>query len=84
MCSVFHSCFDQRKIFLSSVCVSEQRMRNESQTVKKKPENPIPQSFIALNPAWKRLLCGLFCIQIRCTVEKLKQNHVKSYRKAVL
>ena len=84
MCSVFHSCFDQRKIFLSSVCVSEQRMRNESQTVKKKNENPIPQSFITLNPAWKRLLCRLFCIQIRCTVEKLKQNHVKSYRKAVL
>ena len=50
----------------------------------KKNENPIPQSFIALNPTWKRLLCGLFCIQIRRTVEKLKQNRVKSYRKAVL
>ena len=50
----------------------------------KKNENPIPQSFIALNPTWKRLLCGLFYIQIRLTVEKLKQNRVKSYRKAVL
>ena len=52
--------------------------------MKKKNDNPIPQSFIALNPTWKRLLCGLFCIQIRRTVEKLKQNRVKSYRKAVL
>ena len=50
----------------------------------KKNENPIRQSFIALNPTWKRLLCGLFCIQIRCTIEKLKHHHVKSYRKAVL
>ena len=58
-----------------------QRLRKKKQ---KKNENPIPQSYIVLNPAWKRLLCGLFCIQIRCTVEKLKQNHVKSYRKAVL
>lgn len=60
-------------------------MRNESQRLrKKKNENPIPQSFTALTPAWKHLLCRLFCIQIRCTVEKLKHHCVKSYRKAVL
>ena len=55
MCSVFHSCFDQRKIFLSSVCVSEQRMRNESQTVKKKKRKSHSSVFHCSKPRMETL-----------------------------